>query len=178
MRGDHRPTHEEDFWVTGARVSRALSLPPPVSVKSSLSEFRHPVGQDRFINVRKLAAFDLYFRRSRFVLLEFGFAVFGLGGLGVLVLLLGLARSFAAVAIGVYLVLLAIDYVPLLGYGIAISRRASSKEELRAELTNEEYFRRKYGVQQTLLMVPLVIPLLALVQELRDKTRSRTSNAS
>jgi hypothetical protein len=125
------------------------------------------VSGDRFIKVRKLAAFDLYFRRPSLTLLEFAFAVFGFGTLGFVAVFLGLTRSVLAAGIGVYLLFLGIDYAPLLAYGILILRRSSPKEELGEELDDIPHFRRKYGIQQTLLMVPLVIPALAVTQELR-----------
>lgn len=122
--------------------------------------------EERVINVRKLAAFDLYFRRQSFTVAEFAFAVFGFGTLGFLAVFLGLTRSLIATGIGAYLFLLGVDYVPLLVYGILIVRRSSAKLELSEELKDVDHFRTKYGVQQTLLMVPLVIPVLAVIQEL------------
>lgn len=133
---------------------------------------------ERFINIRKLAAFDLHFRNPRTVLFEFGFVVFGIGGLGVAALALGLAKSFFATAIGVYLVFLAVDYLPLLVYGAAIMKRHSAKLEIQEELRNEQYFRRKYGVQQSLLMVPLVVPVLAASQEVGKHPKADTSAAN
>jgi hypothetical protein len=131
------------------------------------------VERDGFINVRKLAAFDLYFRGSSFILVEFAFGVFGLGALGFFSVFFGLTKSALATGIGIYLLLLGVDYIPLLLYGIGIARRNSAKKEVEAELADEAYFRRKYGVQQTLLMVPLLIPLLALSQELRERRMTR-----
>jgi hypothetical protein len=135
------------------------------------------VEREGFINVRKLAAFDLYFRGSRFILVEFAFGVFGLGALGFLSVFLGLTKSALATGIGLYLLLLGVDYVPLLVYGIGIARKGSAKREVEAELADEAYFRKKYGVQQTLLMVPLFIPSLALSQELRKRRVARDRTA-
>jgi hypothetical protein len=133
------------------------------------------VGGERFINVRKLAALDLYYRGSRFILFEFGFVVFGIGSLGFLSVILDLTQSAVATAIGVYLLCLGVDYVPLLVYGIVIARRGSAKTEIALELADEARFRRKYGVQQALLMVPLFMAMLALSQELRGRRETRIS---
>lgn len=130
---------------------------------------------ERLINVRKLAALDLYYRGSRFILFEFGFVVFGIGSLGFLSVILGLTKSGVATAIGVYLLCLGIDYIPLLVYGIVIARKGSAKMEIASELADETHFRRKYGVQQALLMVPLFIALLALSQEFRMRRRTPVS---
>ncbi len=43
--------------------------------------------------------------------------------------------------------------------------RGSAKEEVAFELAHGNVYRRKYGVQQALILVPLAIPLLTLVQE-------------
>jgi len=136
------------------------------------------VSDERFINVRKLAAFDLYFRRPVLVLVEFAFGVFGIGALGFVAVVFGLARSATAVAIGVYLLFLGIDYAPLLVYALMIMRKGSAKSELQTELADLGRYRVKYGVQQVLLMVPLFIPMLALSQELRSPRRAANSPKS
>jgi hypothetical protein len=123
------------------------------------------VGPGRFIIVRKLAALDLYFRRPALILLEFALVVFGFGALGSFALFFGLAKSLVAVAIGIYLLFLSVDYAPMLVYGVSITRKGSAKAEIEDELADISRSRMKYGLQQTLLMVPLFIPLLALWQE-------------
>ena len=130
---------------------------------------------ERFINIRKLAAFDIYYRNASVVLVEFGFGVFGIGALGFFAIFEGLAKSLLAATIGAYLLLLATDYAPLLIYAVLIARNSSPREELEVELANEVYFRRKYGIQQVLLMVPLVIPVLAIFQEMRGTNTSKRS---
>jgi hypothetical protein len=136
------------------------------------------VDDDRFVNVRKLAAFDLYFRKPRFILLEFGFVVFGIGALGFISVFLGLARSALATGIGVYLMLLGLDYVPLLAYAVLIYRRGSAKREIEKELRNETHYRTKYGMQQVLVMVPLVIPALAAYQAIKKENPADAANPS
>jgi hypothetical protein len=132
------------------------------------------VSGGRFINVRKLAAIDLHFRGSSFILLEFGFVVFFFGGIG-LYALLSAKESLAAHAIGAYLVLLAIDYLPLLVYGIAIAKAGSASVEAEPEASDPSVYKRKYGVQQVLLLVPLVIPALAILQAAKHENRRKAA---
>ena len=125
------------------------------------------MAEQRFVNVRKLAAFNLYYRNGRAALYEFGFAVFGLEGLGVLAVFFPPKHSLPVEAIGAYLIILGIDYLPLFAYGLALSRQGDMRKEITGELADESRFKRKYGVQQALVMVPLAIPSLALSQALR-----------
>ena len=122
----------------------------------------------RFIIVRKLVAFDLHFRRPLLVLVEFAFGVFGMGALGFAAVFSGYARSFVALGIGIYLLFLGIDYAPLLVYAVAILRKGSPDSELREELAQIGRYRAKYGLQHVLVMVPFMIPVLAVSQELRS----------
>jgi hypothetical protein len=134
------------------------------------------VARERFINVRKLAAFDIYFRGPGRTLFEFGFAVFVFGALGAVATIVGV-RSHLVVGVGVYLVLLAADYAPLFAYSVAIFRGSSAKQELAAELADLEHSRVKYGLQRILLLVPLLIPLLAAAQELARRDSKTPAGA-
>jgi hypothetical protein len=75
--------------------------------------------------------------------------------------------------VGAYLVLLAIDYLPLLIYGVAIDRAHNAKEVIAAELGSPGSYRRKYGVQQSLVLVPFAMPILALAQEAKKGVRGK-----
>jgi hypothetical protein len=130
----------------------------------------------RMINVRKLAALDIALHGSRFILAEFG------GGV-LLCLALGLWLIYASFPVGqdtamlrlvteVYLLFLAINYVPLLVYAILIARRKSARQEVAAELADKGRYARKYGLQQLFLVAPLIIPVLALVQEVQARRKS------
>jgi len=128
---------------------------------------------ERIINLRPLAALDIVFHGSRFILIEFG------GGI-LLCLALGLWLTYAAFPLGqdtgplrlvtgVYILCLAINYVPLLVYAILITRSKSAWQEMAAELAERGRYARKYVLQQLLLVVPLVIPILALIQEVQAR---------
>lgn len=130
--------------------------------------------EPRWINVRKLVALDLAFRGTWFILIEFAFAV-ALGvalGVFVLVRTLGVgAPSLFGIIVGLLLLGVGLNYVPLLIYAIVIVRRKSARAEVAAELAQRNIYAHKYGVQQFLLVVPLAIPLLAIGQELRQRAR-------
>ncbi len=130
------------------------------------------MSQGRFIDVRKLAALDLHFRGTRIILVEFGLGVFGIGALGLVALLFGGLKSPFIIGLGVYLLLLGVDYAPLLVYGVSMARSGTAQEEIREELADFAHSRWKYGLQQTLLMVPLFIPALALWQETHRAPRA------
>jgi hypothetical protein len=123
------------------------------------------VDEERYVNIRKLAALQLYYRGASVKLFEFGFAVFALGGLGLASIVLSVKHSLLIEVIGVYLFFIGVNYIPLLVYGIAIIRAGTVKEEALADESDPVSVRRRYGFQQLLLMVPLFIPLLAIQQE-------------
>ena len=122
------------------------------------------------INIRKLAAFDVVFLGPRFILAEFGLAVFLSPALGLFTLI----RSHSAwqVILGGYLLSLGVNYVPLLLYAIAIVRHRSAQQEVADELAGRDRSARRYRLQSLLLLVPFVVPLLAIAQE-RQKAQER-----
>ena len=119
------------------------------------------------IEVRKLAAIDLLFLGSKVILAEFGLGVIGPPALG----LLTLVRSHSPwqTVFGVYLLSLGVNYVPLLLYSIAMVRRGSAADEMAGELADRDRAFRKYRRLSLLLLVPLVMPILAILQE-RQRT--------
>ena len=127
------------------------------------------------MNVRKLAALDIVFHGPRLIVLEFGAAVLGLVVLGGFTLIHALAPgqhpSMATVAIGAYFLSLALNYLPLLVYAVAIARIGSAESEVANELKQRGQSARKYGIQQLLLLVPLAVLLLAIAQEIGGRNR-------
>ncbi len=122
-----------------------------------------------FINIRKLAALDLVFHGSRFILAEFGGAVIACGSLGVLSLVAFFrnpSHSVFPLLIGSVLCWIALNYVPLLLYAIDIVRHKSAQQEVAFELEHKDNYARKYTLQSVfLLLLPLIVPILSLVQE-------------
>jgi hypothetical protein len=122
------------------------------------------VDERRFINVRKLAALDIAYRGAGRIMLESGFLVFFLGLVGLVFLLFAHGKTEETTAIGVYLVFLGLNHVPLFTYSVVIAARGSAKQEAAVELASPERYRTKYGVQRTLVLIPLAIDLLAIAQ--------------
>lgn len=120
--------------------------------------------EQRFIVVKKLAALDLVYRGERRTILEFGFGVFFLGVVGLAFLLLARDKTVVTTAIGVYLIFLGLNYVPLLAYSVSMAVKKSARREVESELADQEKYRRKYGTQQLLVLVPLAIDVLAISQ--------------
>ncbi len=121
------------------------------------------------INVRKLAAVDMALHGARLITAEFA--------LGVLFPLLlayfslragwsGSARSGVEIGIGIGLLGLAANYVPLIIYAVLIARGGTVEKEGRPELARI----KQYNVQQFMLLVPFLVAALALSQEARKVT--------
>jgi hypothetical protein len=119
------------------------------------------------LNVRKLAAIDVQFLGSKFILTEFGLAVSGLMAVGILTLRAGIQRFHSArmIAFGAYLLLLGMNYVPLLLHAIDMARHGTAGEEIADEPGDKRAAFSKYRRQSLLLLLPLVVPAAAVVQE-------------
>jgi hypothetical protein len=134
---------------------------------------------ETFINIRKLAALDLVFHGPRFILAEFAIGVLFCVGFGIFNLFAffrdsGHPSTFALL-LGLVLLWVGLNYVPLLLYAISIVRRKSAEQEVAFELEHKETYARKYTLQSLwLLLLPLAVPLLALVQELQKRSSSTT----
>lgn len=116
------------------------------------------------INPRKLAAIDIVFLGSKFIIAEFAAAVLLCPALGAFVLLR--RQSMWQLALSLYLVSLGINYVPMLLYAVAITRRHTAREEMGNELNDKRRAMVKYRRQSLSLLVPLLVPMFALAQEL------------
>lgn len=112
------------------------------------------------IDLRKLAAIDMAFLGSKFVLAEYAAGVLLSMALGLFVLLRG--HSFRRTALGLYLVSLGINYVPMLVYAARIGSKQAARATVGDELTEERRAFSKYRAQSLLLLVPLLAPILAL----------------
>jgi|SRR5208337_3593628 len=129
------------------------------------------------LNVRKLAAIDLHFLGAKLILTEFALGVVGSVALGVLTVRAGMQRfhSRQMIAFGGYLVLLGINYVPLLLHALSMLREGSVQQEIGGELEDKRAAFRKYRRQSLFLLLPLIVPIAAIVQEIQ---RRRTRPAS
>lgn len=120
------------------------------------------------INPRKLAAIDIVLLGSKIIIAEFVSGVLLCVVLGSFVLLRG--SSFWQLGLGLYLTSLGINYVPMLIYALAITRRDSARTELGDELNDKRRAMAKYRRQSVWLLVPLLVPILALGKERRKKS--------
>jgi hypothetical protein len=124
------------------------------------------------INPRKLAAIDIVFLGSKFIIAEFAGGVLLGVALGTIILFRG--ASFRQLALGLYLISLGINYVPMLIYAIAITRSESARAEMGDELSDKRRAMAKYRRQSILLLVPLLVPIVALGQERRKAQPQQT----
>ena len=115
------------------------------------------------INIRKLAALDIAFLGPRFILAEFGLAVFLCPALGLFTLLR--SHSVWQVILAVYLFSLGANYVPLLAYAIAIVCCRTAQQEVAVEAADRARHFRRYRGQSLLLLIPFAVPALAIIQE-------------
>ena len=131
------------------------------------------------IIVRKLAAIDLEFLGPKVILTEFGLGVLGSMTLGILSMRAGFHRFHSArmTLFGAYLLFLGINYLPLLLHAIDMARHGSARQEIADELGNKRATFRKYRRQSLFLLLPLVVPIAAIVQEMHRK-RAAQSGAS
>ena len=132
------------------------------------------IKQETFINIRKLAALDIVFHGSRLILAEFALGVLGSGGFGAFSLFAFFHNSdhpFPEAFMSCFLLWIAMNYVPLLLYAISIVRGKSAQLEVAFELEHKDFYARKYTTQSVLLVLPLVVPVLAIVQEVQRRFR-------
>ena len=112
------------------------------------------------LNPRKLAAIDIIFLGPKFIIIEFAGGVLLCAALGVFILFRG--HSLTQLVLGLYLISLGINYVPMLIYAVAITKGDSARREIGNELDDKSRAMAKYRRQSVLLLVPLLVPIIAL----------------
>ena len=151
-----------------------MAYSDPKAIPATITSTARP------ITVRKLVGLDIVFHGYWFVLTECAFAIALGTALGLWIshsaFLEGHAISPIRLVLGAYFLCGAINYVPLLLYAMTIVHHNSARDEVAAEMAEGGRYARKYGVRQLWLVVPLVIPMLAVVQELRARKRPATSS--
>lgn len=119
------------------------------------------------LNVRKLAAVDMALHGKRFILTEFALGVVAcllLGGLSLAQGIRGLDRGISwQLLLGLALLWIGLNYVPLLVHAVDLARRGTAREEAANDLAQRELI-RKYSLQQLWLLVPFAVVILALLQ--------------
>lgn len=111
------------------------------------------------IDPRKLAAVDVAFLGSKVILTEFTIGILGPILLGILTL--RKSHSGGGMIFGVYLLLIGINYIPMLIHAISVVKNGASRDEIAGELEDKRRMFRKYRKQSLYLLVPLVPPISA-----------------
>lgn len=111
------------------------------------------------IDPRKLAAVDIVFLGPKIILAEFAIGILGPILLGILTL--RKSHSMGGMIFGVYLLLIGINYVPMLIHAISIVKNGMGRDEIAGELEDKQRMFRKYRKQSLYLLVPLVPPIAA-----------------
>ena len=123
------------------------------------------------IQIRKLAAVDMAWLGSRVIVVEYLAGIVLPLALGVLTLRSTLS-SFTLFTwqtlLGIWLVTIAANYIPLFLYAVSIIRRGTVEAEGKPEIKNA----RRYGLQQVMILVPFLVVVVALIQEVRTKRLS------
>jgi hypothetical protein len=119
---------------------------------------------NRFINIRKFVALEILLHGRLFILIELGIAAPLLLAFGLLLITSGLSGGSVINLIpSFYLVFTGVNYICLLFYAIIISAKNSAKNESESEFQHKS----KYNFQQFLILIPLIIFLIAVWQELK-----------
>lgn len=109
------------------------------------------------LNVRKLVALDMTFLGTRVIVAEYAVGVVLGLGIGILSLLRGVYW------LGVPLLWIALNYVPLFLHSVDLARRGTARQEVAAELADLRNA-RSYSYRQLWILVPFAVVLLALAQ--------------
>ncbi len=117
------------------------------------------------IDLRKLAAMDIALLGRSVIVAEFAGGVALSAALGLFVLFR--QHSFWQIVLGVYLISLGINYLPMFAYAIAIPTRERAREEIAEELADKRRAISKYRRQSLLLLIPLLVPILAFAARQR-----------
>jgi hypothetical protein len=123
------------------------------------------------VNVRKLAAIDLQFLGPKVIISEFGLGVFASAALGLLTIRAGIQRFHSPLMIifGVYLLLLGFNYAPLLLHALTMTRDGTALHQIQDELGDRRKAFRKYRRQSLFLLLPLIVVMAAIVQEIQRR---------
>ncbi len=122
------------------------------------------------MDVRRLAAIDMWGtrgapRRRRAILAEFMLGVLGLVAFGAWLIVV--SSAVGGRLFGVWLVGAGLNYAPLAGYAILLSRPGALDRELAGVDTSREL--RRYATRQMWIVVPLALVVSAIRHEVRRR---------
>lgn len=109
------------------------------------------------LNVRKLVALDMTFLGARVIVAEYALGVV----LGAVIGVLSLRRG--ALLLGLPLLWIALNYVPLFLHSVDLARRGTARQEVASELSDPAKA-RSYSWRQLWILVPFAVVVLALAQ--------------
>ena len=112
------------------------------------------------LNVRKLVALDMTFLGTRVIVGEYGAGVVLCGAIAVLSLQRG------ALLLGIPLLWIGLNYVPLFAHAIDLARRGTARQEVAAELADPSKA-RSYSWRQLWILVPFAVIVFAVLQRRR-----------
>jgi len=121
----------------------------------------------RMINPRRLAAVDVVYLGPRLTVVEFACGVIGPAAIGFLTLYRW--PSASGTLFGVYMLSMALNYVPMLWHAVDLVRHRSAKAAIADESGNLQVLFSRYRRQSLWLLVPLAAPVAAYLQ--RSRTR-------
>jgi hypothetical protein len=118
-----------------------------------------------------LAAIDLYFLGPKLIVAESALGAVGLVALGLFTVHKAFHQENPVrfMASGIYMLTVGINYVPLLLYSVSIARDGTAEEEIQHDLRDRRSAARKYRKQSQYILVPLVVLVLAILQELQPR---------
>lgn len=119
------------------------------------------------LNVRKLVALDMALHGKRFIVAEFAAGVILCGALGFFSVASGLREHrhgpIWQLLVGIALLWIALNYVPLLIHAIDLAQRGTAREDVAAELADPGQV-RSYGLRQLWILVPFAVVVMDLAQ--------------
>ena len=128
----------------------------------------HPVGSVA-LDVRKLAALDMAVHGKRFIVIEFGVGVLGCAALGGLSVSAGIRSGVTwELLLGLLLLWIALNYVPLLIHAIDLARSGTARHEAANEIDHPELI-RPYTFRQLWILVPLAVVIMDIAQRARSR---------
>jgi hypothetical protein len=119
------------------------------------------------IHPRRLAAVDVVYLGPRLTVVEFACGVIGPAAIGILTL--HRWPSASGTLVGVYMLSMALNYVPMLWHAVDLVRHRSAKAAIADESGNLQVLFSRYRRQSLWLLVPLAAPIAAYVQRSRRR---------
>lgn len=122
----------------------------------------------QLVQIRKLAALDMAWLGPKIIVAEYAFGILLPLALGVFTLHSTFSSSHWLnwqTFLGLWLISIAANYLPLFLYAVSIARAGTVKTEGEPERPHA----RRYGVQQVIILIPFLVVAISVVQERRRR---------